>query len=171
MRHSYKKKFDYERFGFKDPLYQIDNQFKITDISPLGMYELTFVSPEKLYSVITYVDKGNVNFHRWQHICEDENNYYVISDLIEKTNRKKIVPPSPNKISTGMIDRLADADYPLGKTPTVECVEPRDSMRKFVMEAIQETFKLQDKKEQEQEAKSKPEGYDPGLFYEVEKGN
>ena len=143
MKYSYKKKFDFERFGFKDPLFQIDKQLRYTANTPGGFYELTFVDPIKMYSVITYVGIDNDNYANWKDICEDDDYYYVLSDIIEMTKRKKIVPPTKNK---PLIDHLADADYPTDRSPTVEVKEPKDSMRKFVMETIAQNTVEQDEK-------------------------
>jgi hypothetical protein len=170
MRHSYKYRHikrdiqhKYDAWGFKFPLYQIDKKFGYSNISPNGFYTLTFVSPEHLRSFVTYIDIDNENYKdNWKHICENENNYYVLTNLIEEVKRNK-----PTISKNPMYDHVVDAD---SKSNT-ECVVAPDDMRIAVMEAVQDSLKKQEQQEQEQEAKSKPEGYEPGLFYEVEKGN
>ena len=62
---------------------------------------------------------------------------------------------------------MVDAD----SNSNTECVVAPDDMRIAVMEAVQDSLKKQEQDEQEQIAKSQPEGYEAGLFYEVKKGN
>tara|TARA_R110002020_G_scaffold369985_1_gene581739 strand:- start:3151 stop:3615 length:465 start_codon:yes stop_codon:yes gene_type:complete len=153
MRHSYKYKdikkdiqHKYAEWGFKSPLYLIDKIWRnYSNQSPNGFYTLIFVDPFKLKTYVSYLDVDNKNYLDWKHICDDENNYYSLTNLIEEVKRNK---PT---ISKAGYDHVVDAD----SIPITDSMASPDDMRRAVMEVVQDSLDKQN---------PKPEGFDPNLF-------
>lgn len=120
-----KQRLNYNKWGIKRPLFQIDNKFKTSARTPDGYYELTFADADNIDAFVCYVDPNHTNYNEWKAICEDDDNLYVISNLVQKTKYNK---PLTTRDGWNIIN--ADSD------PVIEDKDTVDKMRRTIHEYI-----------------------------------
>lgn len=120
-----KQQLNYDKWGIKRPLFQIDNKFKTSARTPDGYYELTFVDADDINAFVCYIDPSHANYNDWKAICEDDNNLYVISNLVQKTRYNK-----PKTTRDGW--NIINGD----STPTIEDNDTNDKMRRTIYDYV-----------------------------------
>tara|TARA_R100000426_G_scaffold63684_1_gene44495 strand:+ start:35 stop:454 length:420 start_codon:yes stop_codon:yes gene_type:complete len=118
-------KLNYNKWGIKHPLFQIDNKFKTSKNTPDGYYELPLVDIDNIDAGIVYIDPSHANYTHWKKICEDEDNLYVLSGLVQKTRYNQ-----PKTTRDGWMIINGDS------IPIIEEVHPANHMRKTIYDYV-----------------------------------